>query len=179
MASILFLLSSASLIFVRTSATFPCISVSSDCSLVIIFRWSRSFSLVCFSCSLEVEFSTRVHYVFWYAATGAQRREWFDLQRSPATVYTHCMTSSRACPNERGLPPSWSRWRWCERWETESKRRLNSSSTVLSLSRCTISPRRKGEGGGEERERRKGRKTGGGSKSDSLSLTPISPSHLL
>ena len=67
------------------------------------------------------------------------------------------MTSSRACPNERGLPPSWSRWRWCERWETESKRRLNSSSTVLSLSRCTISPGRKGEGwkgeGREERER--------------------------
>ena len=79
-------------------------------------------------------------------------------QMSPATVYTHCMTSSRACPNERGLPPSWSRWRWCERCETESRRRLNSSSTVLSLSRCTISPGREGEG------REKGRKGGATSR---------------
>ena len=54
----------------------------------------------------------------------------------------HSITSSRAWPNERGFPASWSTCRWWERWDTESRSLLNSSSTVLSVSFFTISPGR-------------------------------------
>lgn len=59
--------------------------------------------------------------------------------QSPVPI-TYAMTSSKAWPRERGLPPSWLTCSWWERWDTESRRRLNSSSTVLSLSFGTISP---------------------------------------
>lgn len=55
-----------------------------------------------------VEFSREVHDIL---GDMHLHRSMVKGQRSTASVYTHCMTSSRACPNERGLPPSWSRWR--------------------------------------------------------------------
>ena len=134
-----------------TQHTYSKLSFNFSCSSRML-RWClHCISSTCFSCSLQHStqddlFSPDGHSkhpygsygLLWAVLCPANNIHWkyfnISLIHISCCVFTYLITSSRAWPSDTGLPLTLLKSIWCDMYEVASSNRLNSRSTISSLS---------------------------------------------
>ncbi len=120
-------------------------SLSSSWVFTIFFQCSICSSFTCFSCSLNRDEQRQWHaIIFSLLMTRIAFTPRLDSQLSETKYeankqFTHCMTTSSACPRDTGLLLRKLKSSWWLRYDVASNRRLNSCSTISSFSLGTLS----------------------------------------